>query len=86
MNPLLEAPCEECGGMVDLSAVITVVTVNVEDGEEMEERMTEANARQLLAEAGIPPPPVMCDRHERFQITTEIIRRGCLILAGCRYA
>ncbi|KKL11947.1 hypothetical protein LCGC14_2540670 [marine sediment metagenome] len=59
----LEAACEDCGGMVDLTAEITVQIMN-HDGSKSEERMTEANARQLLLEVGTPPPPVMCDHHE----------------------
>ena len=57
----IEMACEDCGDTVDLSAEITVQIVNVP---EAAERMTEANARQLLAELGVAPPPVMCERHE----------------------
>lgn len=72
---LAVAPCEECGGLVALTRILTVRTLDVDSGVETEEEMTEANARQLLAVAGIPPPPVMCDRHdERFAITTEVKR------------
>ena len=56
----LEVACEDCGGMVDLSAEITVQI----SGSESERRLTEANARQLLQEVGIAPPPIMCERHE----------------------
>ena len=67
----LEMPCEECGGLVDLSGLINVRTVS-EDGSETVEEMSEASARQLLYLSGCPPPPVMCDRHEeRYLITTE---------------
>ena len=64
-----EAPCAECGGMVKLTSEITV-TRAAADGSETTERMTEANARQLLAEVGIPPPPVLCDRHGEVEIET----------------
>ena len=70
----LEMPCEECGGLVDLTSVITVQIVNVDGTQEEDRQMTEADARQLLAEAGIQPPPVMCDKHERFMVTTEKLR------------
>ena len=68
---LPEAPCEVCGGMVRLDSLITVRIADVDGGNETEQLMTEADARQLLAEAGIPLPPVMCDRHEQYMITTE---------------
>ena len=71
----LERPCEECGGLVDLSGLINVSTHDIETGEDTLQVMSEADARQLLAEAGIQPPPVMCDRHEeRYVITTEKAR------------
>ena len=57
----LEMACEDCGDTVDLSAEITVQIVNAGVSAE---RMTEANARQLLQEVGVAPPPVMCERHE----------------------
>ena len=67
-----EMPCEECGGLVDLTALINVSTHDIETGEDTVQVMSEANARQLLAEAGLQPPPVMCNRHEeRYTITTE---------------
>ena len=59
-------PCEECGGMVDLSAPIKVTMMEM-DGTEVFTTMPEAEARALLAEVGIPPPPVLCDQHERFE-------------------
>lgn len=59
-----ERPCEECGGMVDLSAKITVRVYNVETQTEAPREMTESDARTLLAYAQIPPPPVLCDQHE----------------------
>ncbi len=56
--------CEECGSMVDLSTEINVpFVVGLE-----REHMTEANARQLLLEVGIVPPPVMCSRHEGTEV------------------
>ena len=67
-----ERPCDECGGLVDLSAEITV-KITHPDGSETEECMTEANARQLLAEVGVPPPPVMCDQHGAFESYTEAL-------------
>ena len=53
--------CEECGSMVDLS---TQITVRFMSPAVPAEHMTEANARQLLLEVGVLPPPVMCGRHE----------------------
>lgn len=57
----LEAPCRDCGKMVDLSSEITFNIVNT-DGSESKSRMSEANARALLAQVGIPSPPVLCDQ------------------------
>ena len=65
-------PCEECGGMVDLSAVITVSLWET-DGSHVETQMTEWEARDLLREEGIPPPPVICDKHERIEIVMEAL-------------
>ena len=59
-------PCEECGGMVDLSSPIQVHLVEM-DGSDVFTTMPEAEARGLLAEVGIPPPPILCDKHERFE-------------------
>jgi len=68
MNAATEAPCELCGGMVDLDAIITV-RISEADGSESVSEMTEAEAREL---AGDLAPPVMCDQHEeRFVITTD---------------
>ena len=58
-----EFPCDECGGMVDLSSPITVRVVNM-DGTETEQIVTEADARALLSNTSIPPPPIMCNRHD----------------------
>ena len=65
-------PCEECGGMVDLSALITV-SLQEADGSQVETQMPEYEARELLREAGLPEPPVMCDKHERIPILTEAL-------------
>ena len=53
-----EQPCAECGGPVDLSALIVVRV-----GEDTKV-MSEADARALLATLGIEPPIVLCDQHE----------------------
>ena len=63
----LQMPCEECGGMVDLSTPIKVQLIEVADQSEVFTTMPEAEARQLLAEVGLLPPPVLCDQHERFE-------------------
>ena len=73
-----EFPCDDCGAMVDLSKeiMVSVVTAkNIQDGVGgTETKMTEANARALLAQVGIPPPPVLCDQHDDVgPITTEAI-------------
>ena len=60
-----EFPCDDCGAMVDLTSIITVSIQN-QDGTMSEEQMTEADARALLATVGVPPPPVMCERHDDF--------------------
>ena len=65
-----EFPCDECGGMVDLSSPITVHIVAL-DGTETEQVMSEADARALLTTISIPPPPVLCDRHGDQEIITE---------------
>lgn len=67
-----EAPCAECGGMVDLSSDITVNIVQA-DGSEAKSRMTEADARALLAQVGMMPPPVLCGRHEAFSVTEHLL-------------
>jgi len=59
----LEAPCRDCGGMVDLTSIITVNTV-AHDGTETTQEMTEADARALIAQVEIAPPPVLCDQHQ----------------------
>ena len=58
-----EFPCDECGGIVDLTTIITVRTFDMKDGVETVEKMTEAAARNLLRLADIPPPPVLCEKH-----------------------
>ena len=68
-----ERPCDECGSMVDLTSPITV-TIQEKDGTETVQEMTEADARALLATVSIPPPPVLCDRHDDpGPITTEVL-------------
>ena len=57
-----EAPCRDCGGMVDLTTIITVNVLN-EDGAESASQMTEANARALMMMVEMAPPPVLCDQH-----------------------
>ena len=59
-----EFPCEDCGGMVDLTSEITVSITNSEGSVSRQEKMSEADARALLAQLDIPPPPVLCSRHE----------------------
>ncbi len=66
-----EFPCDECGEMVDLTSPITV-TIMEADGSEAKKEMPEAAARALLHTVGLPPPPVLCDREERGEITTEV--------------
>ena len=68
----LSAPCEECGGMVDLSSPIKVQLIEVADQSEVFTTMPEAEARQLLAEVGLPPPPVLCDKHERIEFEATL--------------
>ena len=58
----IDLPCAECGEMVDLNTPITVTIVE-HDGSESSKEMTEANARALLCQVGLAPPPVMCERH-----------------------
>ena len=58
-----EFPCNECGGIVDLTSPITVRIVNM-DGTETEQIVTEADARALLSNTSIPPPPIMCNQHD----------------------
>jgi hypothetical protein len=48
--------------MVDLTSIITVNIVQV-DGSESASKMTEADARALITQVGIAPPPVLCDQH-----------------------
>ena len=67
-----EFPCEECGGMVDLSATITV-SLEEKDGSKVQTEMTEWEARNLLDELGLPRPPVICAAHERREILTEAL-------------
>ena len=57
-----EAPCRDCGGMVDLTSAITFTIQNA-DGSESPSKMTEANARALMMLMGAAPPPILCDQH-----------------------
>ena len=68
----LQAPCEECGGMVDLSTPIKVQLIEVADQSEVFTTMPEAKARQLLAVVGLPAPPVLCDKHERIEFEATL--------------
>ena len=62
-------PCDECGSMVDLSAMI-----KVSDGNAWT-LMSEFDARALLDELGIPRPPVRCKDHTDLgDVTTEAFR------------
>lgn len=72
MNERTEFPCEECGGMVDLSREV-VVSLYEPNGSRVETRMSEYEARRLLDETGIPRPPVLCEREERREIVTEAV-------------
>ncbi len=49
--------------MVDLTSIITVNIVQA-DGSESASKMTEADARALIAQVEIAPPPVLCDQHQ----------------------
>ena len=67
-----EFPCDDCGAMVNLGSAITV-TINNADGTMSEQRMTEADARAMLVTVGLPPPPVMCERHDDFSFSSEAL-------------
>lgn len=68
-----EMPCDDCGGLVDLSSTIKF-TVMEADGTESAQEMSEADARALLASVGVPPPPVLCDAHgDEGEIVTEAV-------------
>ena len=62
-----EAPCRDCGGMVNLESEITVNIVAA-DGSESESKMAEADARALVTQVGIAPPPVLCDQHAEYKL------------------
>ena len=66
-------PCEECGGMVDLSTEIKVTLKEEADGSEVFTMMPEYEARELLRQQGIPVPPVLCANEERREITMDAI-------------
>ena len=77
-----EFPCDECGGMVDLTALITVTIIG-RDGVESEQRMSESDARALLTQMGLAPPPVLCDQHEPQEITiTRAMRADGGLIVG----
>lgn len=57
-----EAPCRDCGAMVDLTCEIIVNVIRA-DGSGAESKMSEANARALLSQVGIGSPPVLCEQH-----------------------
>ncbi len=63
----LSSPCSVCDEMVDMSSPITVKIVEA-DGSETSETMTEANARVLVMQVGLPPPPVICDKHTEYEL------------------
>ena len=68
-----EFPCDDCGEMVDLTSIITV-SIQTADGTMETKDMTEGDARALLATVGVPPPPVMCNRHDDVgPISTEAL-------------
>lgn len=57
-----EAPCRDCGGMVDLTSTI-IVNIQKDDGSEAPSTMSEADARSLMMMVGMAPPPVLCSQH-----------------------
>ena len=56
------ATCEVCGEWVNLESLI-IVTLAGPDGTEEGQMMSEAAARRLLGDLGLPQPPVICSRH-----------------------
>lgn len=54
--------CSVCNAPVDLDSMI-IVNIVQPDGSEAKSEMTEANARVLLMQVGLTPPPVECGRH-----------------------
>ena len=63
------ATCELCGGQVRLDCIVTV-KIEEPDGSEVESQMTEGEARVLFGKFGLIQPPVVCDQHERMEVTT----------------
>ena len=63
----ISSPCSVCDEMVDMSSPITV-TITEADGSETSEEMSEADARVLMVQGGLPPPPVVCDKHTEYKI------------------
>jgi len=61
----ISSPCSVCDEMVDMSSPITV-TITEADGSETSEEMSEANARVLIAQVGLPPLPVICNKHPEY--------------------
>ena len=57
-------PCHICGELVDLTTPITFIVQDEPTGHTVTETMTEANARQLMLQVGVIPPPVTCNKHE----------------------
>lgn len=57
-----EAPCRDCGSMVDLTSDI-IVNIQRGDGSEASSTMSEADARALLVQVEMMPPPVLCGPH-----------------------
>ena len=58
-----ELPCYVCGGLVNLTATVTMKIMET-DGSQVQTEMTEAEARQFIAQSGLVPPPVLCEQHE----------------------
>jgi hypothetical protein len=53
--------------MVRLDSPVTMRIVEA-DGSETQSTMSEAEARQFIAESGLLPPPVLCDQHEEYRV------------------
>lgn len=56
--------------MVNLDGLITV-KLQEADGSVVQTLMAEWEARNLVADGGIQPPPVICDQHGRYDIKME---------------
>lgn len=59
----VEARCEKCGRLVDLSVKLFV---QVNGGKNR--KMTEARARELCRKMGITPPPLVCSIHAQARL------------------